>query len=155
MNLQQCQYYANRALQSGQGPPGAGYKVKDANAAGHPPGDRPTLGSLDVKQYCTLQAKELSEVRKANEALRRRRRAQKSRSQNRGTLATEDTIALINQKDTDGQLEQEAQSIRGRRPCTEVRARRCGNCGATGHNTRTCNANVKTFIKRIPNRFIN
>ncbi|CAG8982236.1 hypothetical protein HYALB_00004470 [Hymenoscyphus albidus] len=34
---------------------------------------------------------------------------------------------------------QEIKRSSGRKPREESRARRCGNCGETGHNTRTCN----------------
>jgi hypothetical protein len=36
------------------------------------------------------------------------------------------------------QIKEETQAGSGRKPRTETRARRCGNYGEPGHNTRTC-----------------
>jgi len=35
-------------------------------------------------------------------------------------------------------VQQELRAGPGRKPRVETRGRRCGKCGATGHNARTC-----------------
>jgi hypothetical protein len=44
----------------------------------------------------------------------------------------------MDERDVADQLKQEIQASGSRRPREETLARRCGNCNATGHNTRTC-----------------
>ena len=45
---------------------------------------------------------------------------------------------LQDERDVGEQVQQETRASAGRKPREETRARRCGNCGATGHNARTC-----------------
>ena len=77
-------------------------------------------------------------LREANQALAKRRRAKRTRVQLGGALTIEESQALQDEKD------------KGKRPATDEgenegpskrRAkggRHCGNCGKTGHNSRTC-----------------
>ena len=77
-------------------------------------------------------------LKDANTALAKRRRAKKSRVQLGGPLTIEESQVIIEEKQ------------KGKRPAGEISGgaeesvrggptkRRCGNCGETGHNARTC-----------------
>ena len=41
----------------------------------------------------------------------------------------------------------ETQATSGRKARTEIRARRCGICGETGHNARTCEKDVDVIVE--------
>ena len=47
-------------------------------------------------------------------------------------------------KDVDERLEKETRENDGRRRRSEPGVRRCGTCGKTGHNARTCKEDVET-----------
>ena len=74
----------------------------------------------------------------AMELLSKRRRAKKIRLRNGGSLSVQEAEDRIAEIKVDVQVKDEARSEGGRKPRTEVRARRCGNCGEAGHNARTC-----------------
>ena len=78
------------------------------------------------------------ELRAANEAQSKRRRAKKSRLQQGGSLSIQEAEDLVAEKKVGEQLNEEIR--RGDRYVdrAEPRARRCGTCGKTGHNARTC-----------------
>ena len=95
-------------------------------------------GASEFVHLVTLLKEENKTLRKANEALGKRRRAQRTRLQDGGSLNREEAQVLIDEKEakhskrsklSDGVGDAEA------RPATQ---RRCGNCGKTGHNVRTC-----------------
>ena len=86
----------------------------------------------------TLIQAELRTLRKANEALAKRRRAKRTRLQAGGTLTAEDAQALITAKATGGQESEEGLSGRGASEAGPATQRRCGGCGKPGHNIRTC-----------------
>jgi hypothetical protein len=77
-------------------------------------------------------------LRQANEELSKRRRAKKIRLRQGGSLSVQDGQDLQDQNDIAQQIEEETRRSSGRKPRTETRARRCGICGETGHNARTC-----------------
>jgi hypothetical protein len=77
------------------------------------------------------------DLRRANETLSKRNR-KKSRLQAGGSLNLQEAQNLMDERDVRDQLKQEIQAGSGRRARDETRARRCGNCNATGHNARTC-----------------
>ena len=87
---------------------------------------------------------EVASLRKANEILSKRRRAKNTRIKRGGPLSFQDGQALVDQKDVNGQIEQEIHENGGRRRRVETRERRCGRCGNTGHNARTCEKDVDT-----------
>jgi hypothetical protein len=52
--------------------------------------------------------------------------------------------ALQDQNKVEEQIKQEDCQTRGRKPRDETKARRCGVCGKTGYNARTCQIDVET-----------
>ena len=86
----------------------------------------------------TLLTAENHNLRKANEALSKRRRAKKTRVRQGGTMIVEDAHDILAEKEVQEQIVQEMRQNRdgdGKRPAM---TRRCGNCGKPGHNARTC-----------------
>jgi hypothetical protein len=90
-----------------------------------------------IHQLVLLKAENQS-LRQANEVLSKRRRAKKTRLRQGGSLSQQEAEDLQDDKDVGRQVEQEIKASSGRKPREETRARRCGNCGETGYNTRTC-----------------
>ena len=91
-----------------------------------------------MHQLVLLKA-ENQNLRHANEVLRKRWRAKKTRLRQGGSLSQQDAEDLQDEKDDKEQVQQELRAGTGRKPREETRARRCGNYGGTGHNARTCN----------------
>lgn len=84
-----------------------------------------------------LQA-EIGQPQEANATLSKRRRARKTRLHQGGSMTIAEGQALQDQKDVEQQVQQEIQQSRGRKPRVEMKRRRCGVCGKSGHNARTC-----------------
>ncbi len=93
--------------------------------------------SLLSHQVVLLKA-ELQDIRVENERLSKRRRVKRTRLQNGGSLSIQEAEDLIAAKEVDQQLQSDTRQSRVRAKEGEPRARRCGNCGKTGHNARTC-----------------
>ena len=55
----------------------------------------------------------------------------------------------MDKRDIADQLKQEMRGGGSRRAREETRARRCGNCNATGHNARTCQFVIETSEEDI------
>lgn len=91
-----------------------------------------------------LMQAEIRDLRAANEALSKRRKAKKQRLRQGGSLTVQDAQDLQGQRDVELQIREETQASSGRKPRTETRARRCGKCGEPGHNARTCQIVVET-----------
>jgi hypothetical protein len=91
----------------------------------------------------TLLTSENHNLRKANEALSKRRRARKTRVRQGGVLTAEDARDFLAQKEVEEQAVREMRENRSRNKERPVTTRRCGACGKTGHNTRTCQVNVE------------
>jgi len=91
----------------------------------------------------TLLNEECKTLRQANSALSKRRMAPRKRVQQGGVLTSQDFQNFLAQNEVDQQVEEEMRlgrrSALGRPPVT----RRCGNCGNTGHNARTCQVDVE------------
>ena len=85
-----------------------------------------------------LMQAETRDLRGANEALSKRRRAKEKRLRQGGSLTVQGGQDLQAQKDVEMQIREETQAGSGRKPRTETHARRCGRCGGPGHNARTC-----------------
>jgi hypothetical protein len=90
-----------------------------------------------MHQLVLLKAENQS-LRQANEALSKRRRAKKIRLRQGGSLSQQEAQDLQDNRDVGGQIKQEMRTSSSRKPREESRARRCSNCGETGHNARTC-----------------
>ena len=54
----------------------------------------------------------------------------------------QDATNILAEKDAQAQLEEEK---RGRTRCSAAGLRRCGNCGKTGHNSRTWQGGAKIY----------
>jgi hypothetical protein len=106
--------------------------------------DQFAKGTSKVMYQLALLQAEVKDLRKANETLSKRRNRKKSRLQAGGSLNLREAQALMDERDVADQLKQEIRAGGGRRPREETRARRCGNCNATGHNSRTCLIVIKT-----------
>jgi hypothetical protein len=83
------------------------------------------------------------ELRQANEILSRRRRAKRTRLQNRGSMTIQEGQDLIDQMDVDTQVLAESSRSGGQGSSARPRVRRCGTCGKTGHNARTCQEGIE------------
>lgn len=97
-------------------------------------------GTAKVMQENILLRTELERVQKANNELSRRRRTKRQLIQQGGTLDLQDIQELETQTDVQGQLLKEEGQSRGKKRQGESHDRRCGGCGKTGHNKRTCRA---------------
>jgi hypothetical protein len=98
-----------------------------------------------VMYQMALLQDEVKQLRKTNETLSKRRRRRKGRLQEGGSLNLQEAQALMDERNVADQIKQEVHAGSGRRPRTETRARRCGNCNATGHNSRTCSIIIETL----------
>lgn len=95
-------------------------------------------GMTTLAHSVTLLTGENHSLRKANEALSKRRRAKKTRVRLGGSLTVEDANNILADKAVDQQLRQEMRR-NGDAGGNDGRGlRRCGNCGNIGHNARTC-----------------
>jgi hypothetical protein len=98
-----------------------------------------------VMYQMALLQDEVKQLRKTNETLSKRRRRRKGRLQEGGSLNLQEAQALMDERNVADQIKQEVHAGSGRRPRTETHARRCGNCNATGHNSRTCSIIIETL----------
>ncbi len=86
----------------------------------------------------TLLLAEVRTLRKANKALSKRRRAKKTRVRQGGALTIEDAQDVLAQKEAEEQARRDKRSKGGRQNKGQSSGRRCGTCGKTGYNARTC-----------------
>jgi hypothetical protein len=99
-------------------------------------------GTERLAHEVTLMAAELRTLRAANEALSKRRRAKKNRIRQGGALAVEDAHDILAQEEVNEQIRRDKRSRGVRQNEGQLCARRCSNCGKTGHNARTCQEDV-------------
>jgi hypothetical protein len=90
-----------------------------------------------MHQMALLRAENAS-LRKANEALSKRRRAKKTRVQLGGSLAVQDAHDLLDQKAVGGEGVPETQPDGSGAGGGRTKVRCCSVCGKPGHNARTC-----------------
>jgi hypothetical protein len=100
--------------------------------------DQFAKGASKIMHQLVLLKAENQTLRQANEVLSKRRRAKKTRLRQGGSLSQQDAEDLQDERDVGEQVQQETRASAGRKPREETRGRRCGNCGATRHNARTC-----------------
>jgi DDE superfamily endonuclease len=100
--------------------------------------DQIKKGYLQVSHRLLIIEGEITTLRKANEALSKRRRAKRKRIQEGQDLPFQEGQDLQDQRAIIDQVREERRAYSGRRRRTETQARRCGNCGGHGHNARTC-----------------
>lgn len=106
--------------------------------------DQFTKGTHGMMHKMVLLKEEVTRLREANQLLSRRRRARKTHVRRGGHLTVQDAQDQESQKDIEQQLEQEKCVNDGRAKRNGTRERRCGRCNQPGHNTRTCNIDVKS-----------
>ena len=100
--------------------------------------DQLAKGTMAVMHEVALLRSEVSSLRKANEALSKRRRAKRTRVQLGGSLAIQDAQDVLGQGPVGGEGVQETQPGGGGAGGGRTRVRCCGVCGKPGHNARTC-----------------
>ena len=86
----------------------------------------------------TLMRDELQTLRKANEALAKRRKAKRTYLQDSGSLNREEAQVLIDEKEAKRSKRQKVSEREKGAKAGPATQRRCGNCGKAGHNVRTC-----------------
>jgi len=92
----------------------------------------------------TLLSAEVRTLRKANEALNKRRRAKKTRVRQGGALTVEDAQDVLAQKEAEKQAQRDKRSEGGRQKEGQPSGRQCGTCRKSGHNARTCQEAIDT-----------
>ena len=90
-----------------------------------------------IAHLLALSEKENSNLRRANEALSKRRRAKKIQVRKGGSLTVGDAQDLISQREVDEQLSHKKRRNSSKRKPRIEGIRRCGICGESGHNART------------------
>src|ERR1700761_8809956 len=85
-----------------------------------------------------LYKEEVATLRKANEAMSKRKRRAKRQIQKRGTLTKDEGSRLIDQAEADRLLQQEISRPQGKYVTDRPRRRRCGRCREPGHCIETC-----------------
>ena len=99
--------------------------------------DQLTKGTMAVMHQVALLRSENAALRKANEALSKRRRAKRTRVQLGGSLTIQGAQESLGQGVVGGEGVQETQPESGGAGGGRTRVRCCGVCGKPGHNART------------------
>ena len=105
--------------------------------------DQLAKGTMAVMHEVALLRSEVSSLRKANEALSKRRRAKRTRVQLGGSLAVQDAQVVLGQRAVGGEGVQEMQPEGSSAGGVRTKVRCCGVCGKPGHNARTCQEAVE------------
>ena len=100
--------------------------------------DQLTKGTTAVMHQVALLQSEVSSLRKANEALSKRRRAKKTRVQLGGSLTVQDAQDLLDQRAVGKGGVQETQPDGSGTGGARTNVRCCSRCRKPGHNARTC-----------------
>ena len=106
--------------------------------------DQITKGTQSIMHTVALLKDRVTSLEQANQTLSRRRRARRVRVQQGGSLTLQEGQDLQDQRDVEQQVKDEIHRSSGRKKRVETRERRCGMCGKTGHNTRTCQEGIET-----------
>ena len=105
--------------------------------------DQLTKGTMAVMHQVALLRSENAALRKANEALSKRRRAKRTRVQLGGSLTLQDAMDLLGPGAVGGEGAQETQADGGGTGGGRPKVRCCGVCGKPGYNARTCQEAVE------------
>lgn len=105
--------------------------------------DQFAKGARGIMHRMALLRAENEQLRGANATLSKRRRARKTRLRQGGSMTIAEGQALQDQKDIEQQIQQDIHRTQGRKPRNETKGRRCGRCGKSGHNARTCQITVE------------
>lgn len=101
-------------------------------------------GARGVMHKLALLKSENQILREENALLSRRRRAKKTRLRQGGSLTLGQGQGLQADIEVNVQVKEETRRSSGRKPRAETKKRRCGVCGETGHNARTCQIEIET-----------
>ena len=101
-------------------------------------------GARGIMHQIALLRSENQMLREENALLSQRRRAKKRHLREGGSLTVREGQDIQRQNEVDAQIQEEMSRKSGRKGRTETKARRCGVCGKTGHNSRTCQIDVET-----------
>jgi len=100
--------------------------------------DQFAKGSLAVMHELALLRVQVRGLQTANDMLSKRRKARKTRLRKGRSLSVQEAQDLNDEIEIGEQIDEEMRGNRGRVQRNETHGRRCGNCGKTGHNIRTC-----------------
>ena len=100
--------------------------------------DQFAKGTRGIMHQLALLKSENQMLRAENDTLSRRRRAKKTRLRQGRSMTLAEGQDQQAQNEVNVQIKQEGQQSQGRKPRVEINKRRCGVCGNTGHNARTC-----------------
>jgi len=100
--------------------------------------DQLTKGAEVMMHSAVLLRKQVAELQATNEAATRRRYYKKKRLQKDGKLTFEEGARLTALKESGACNDREKGKKKVRVNRSDQRQRRCGQCGETGHNARTC-----------------
>ena len=100
--------------------------------------DQLTKGTMAVMHEVALLRSEVSSLRKANEALSKRRRAKRTHVQLGGLLTVQDAKDLLDQKAVVREVVQEKKLDSGSAGGARTKVRCCSVCGKPGYTARTC-----------------
>jgi hypothetical protein len=95
-------------------------------------------GAEMMAHSLVLMTKRNAELEAANEVATRRKSHKRKRVQKEGTLTVEDGLRLITLKEFRARSDGKKLKKRSRVEVGEPSQRRCGRCGETRHNLRTC-----------------
>jgi hypothetical protein len=101
-------------------------------------------GTERLAHEVTLLTAKNRTLRKANEALSKRRRAKKNRIRQGGVLTIEDAHDILAQEEVDAQIRRDRRSGEDFRNEGRSTVQRYGTCRKPGHNVQTCPKIVKT-----------
>ncbi|EDN95803.1 hypothetical protein SS1G_11682 [Sclerotinia sclerotiorum 1980 UF-70] len=86
----------------------------------------------------TLLTAEVHSLRKANEALSKRRRARKALIRKRRALSIEDRHGILEQENVEDQIQRDEYTNDNSSARRQATIQQCSKCGSTLHNARTC-----------------
>jgi hypothetical protein len=102
-----------------------------------------TKATLAVMHEVVLLRDQVRNLEEANAILSRRRRAKRTRLQKGGAMTVQEASQSIDQIDVNTQVVAESSRSGGRGRSVGPGVRRCGVCGKTGHNARTCQEDIQ------------
>ena len=115
--------------------------------------DQFAKGARGIMHNMALLKAENEQLRATNATISKRRRARKTRLRPNGSMTVADGQDLQDQNDVEEQIKQEDRRTNGRKPRDETKGRRCGACGKTGHNARTCQITVELANEEYSDTF--
>jgi hypothetical protein len=95
-------------------------------------------GAQTMMHSAVLLKAEVEGLQKANQAKNQRRKQQRKQIQQGGVLTVQEGQDILTQSAIEEQISQEIRQETGPHQRIEMKQRRCGTCGETGHNVRTC-----------------